>query len=791
MIKYFITGIIVLAFHVSDILAQTAVIEGIVLENESSEPLEGATVALYNENDTTIINGAVTNVEGVFELRKIPKGRYDLIISFIGFVPETISGINLYEDVNLGIIKLQATDILMDAVTVTGDKSILTNTLEKKIYKVEEDILSRSGTASDIFQNIPSVSVEIDGNVTLRNSSNITFFINGRPSGILRRNPAAMLEQIPASSIERIEIITNPSAKYRPDGIGGIINIVMKKEIGEGFNGLIGANVGTENRYNGNISLNYGSGDVKFFSSYGIRHSEGTILYNDKRIYKELISHNTNSTYDESGNSKINALSHTLSAGMNYSFDDYNSFEISGNYFLANSFHSGTSDINSFDSVQNLSYSFTDNQTNDEFESEGDASLIFEHKFGENEDHNLTFEAVYSAYNESEDLKFNQVYTYPGNNPETSSNLIEKDGHQEEMTLDYLLPIGENSEFEGGYAGEFIFDDIRYTGDTSCTKFLFDQEIHALYATYVQSIESFSFKAGLRAELTNINSHVKLPSETLVPNDYFKLFPTLHIGYDLDEYNKFLLSYSKRLNRPDADELNPNPEFSDPRNAEAGNPHLNPEQIHSLELGYQHTEEEETFTSTIYYRYRYDAFTNIEKNISDSIVLSTIANLNTQSFWGAEGVFSGKVADWCDYDLTGNVYYTTIDASNLGYTSDKASVSGNVKGYFLFQFLKSTALQLNAFYYFPVITPQGKRSPYFYVNLALKQNLFNNRFSLVVSATDVFHTFKRRRTINSFEFDGTSILKRKMPVVYLVINWNFNNFEEEEKIPYEGEGIRK
>ena len=223
--------------------AQGSTIIANVLEKECSEPLAGASVALYQENDSSFMAGTVADLNGIFELKSVPKGTYMLEISFIGFIPLKIPVSITGENKNLGTIYLQASEILMNEVTVTGRKSTLVNDLEKKVYNVEQDILSESGSVSEILQNIPSVSVDINGNITLRNSGNITFFMNGKPSAMLRRNAASALEQMPANSIERIEIITNPSAKYRPDGIGGIINIVMKKETREGFNGQITASI--------------------------------------------------------------------------------------------------------------------------------------------------------------------------------------------------------------------------------------------------------------------------------------------------------------------------------------------------------------------------------------------------------------------------------------------------------------------------------------------------------------------------------------------------------------------
>jgi outer membrane receptor protein involved in Fe transport len=769
--------------------ARGSTITGKVLEKESGEPLTGASITLYQQDDSTFSAGTVADTTGEFELTSLQGGSYILEISFIGFIPSKIPLIITGENKNLGTIYLEPSEILMNEVTVTGSKPVLVNELDKKVYNVEQDILAESGSVSEILQNIPSVSVDLNGNITLRNSGNITFFINGKPSAMLRRNPASVLEQMPANSIERIEIITNPSAKYRPDGIGGIINIVMKKETSEGLNGQVTASAGTEKRYTGNLTLNYGTENLKLFGNYGIRHSAGTRLFTDDRVYKDAESGSVNSRYTEKGNSTSDGLSHTIYTGGNYAVNDYNSIELSSSFFLQNSYHSGTSEISATDSINNPDYSFTDNSTNDEFEQEGEASLGYEHTFKNNEDHTLTFEATHSAFNESEDQKYNQVYSFPGSYSELSGNLVEKSGHQDEILLDYALPLGEDGEFESGYAGEFEHQDIRYTGDASTSRFLQNTQIHAIYALIGLPAGNFRFKAGARAEQALINSHLKIPVDSLIPNNYFKLFPTLHMGYQLNDNHELSLSYSKRINRPDADDLNPFPEFSDPRNAESGNPYLKPEQIHSLELGYQVSRKELTLTSTLYYRHRYDAFTSIRRNIGDTIVLRTIANLNTQDAMGLEMVLSGKVLEDWKFDLTGNVFYTTMDAANLDYSSNKSTVSGNIKAYLLLTLWKNTFIQLNTFYYFPTITPQGRRDHYFYFNAGIKQQLFRNRAFLSLTGTDIFHTYHVRNVIESNELEQVTTAKRKLPVVYIGFTWKFNNYKEPEKLEYEGEGL--
>ncbi len=784
-----ITPILLIAFLFSlsiHVNAQVFEISGRIIEHSTSEALPAASVAVYSSSDTVLIKGKMADTAGIFTIHHINAGSYFIVCSFLGFINDTLL-VNVNSNKNLGDISLEASALLLEEVSVTSDKPILTHDLEKQVYHVDQDIMAKSSTVTEILQNIPSITVDIDGGITLRNTSNITYFINGKPSALLRRNPSAVLQQIPASSIERIEVITNPTAKYRPDGVGGIINIVLKKESSEGLSGQVTANAGNEERYNANINLNYAKEDFKLYGNYAFRHSNGTVLYKDKRTYKDSLSGLPTEYYNESGTSQTKAFSHNAYAGTNFNLNDYNSIELSGSYFYQKSSHQGESDIAGLNSSETLDYKLTNQQTNDEFEKEGELNFTYEHTFKNNEDHNLSVDATYAAYAEQEDKTFYQIYTYPNDYIDTSRYLIQKGGHQTEIQADYTLPLGEDAEFESGYAGEFIYDDIRYTNNLKRNRFLFNQQLHAIYALYGQSIDRFSFKAGVRAEQTLITSHLVFPMDSMVPNNYFKIFPTVHLGYELSDNKQITLSYSKRLNRPDPDELNPYPEFSDPRNAEAGNPNLKPEQVHSLELGYQFSKNNLSVTTTLYYRYKYDAFTAIFENIGDSIVLYTTTNLNTRQSGGLEGTVSGKLFRFWTYNLSGDIYYSTIDATNLGY-NNKSSISGNIKGYSLFQITKSTYMQLNAYYYFPRITPQGRRDPFYYINAGFKQNLFKNRASLTLTATDIFHSYKIKYDINSRQLDQFTTINRKQAVIYIGFIWRFNNFKDKEKINFENSG---
>jgi len=277
----------------------------------------------------------------------------------------------------------------------------------------------------------------------------------------------------------------------------------------------------------------------------------------------------------------------------------------------------------------------------------------------------------------------------------------------------------------------------------------------------------------------------------MVKNDYFKPYPTLHLSYALADNHEIGLSYSKRINRPDADELNPNPEFSDPRTAEAGNPNLKPQQIHSIELGYHAKGEKFAFTPTLYYRYKYDAFTSIKTTIGDSIILTTIQNLDSRQSAGLEIILSGNPHKNLNFNLSANVFYDQIDATGLGFSDKKSVVSADVKFYSVINITPTTLFQLNLYYYSPRITPQGQRDQYYYANAGFKQQLFKKQAALTLTVSDVFHTYKISRETAIPELVQRTKYNRKGAVIYLGFTWFFNaqNNGTEKELKFEGEGL--
>jgi len=362
--------------------------------------------------------------------------------------------------------------------------------------------------------------------------------------------------------------------------------------------------------------------------------------------------------------------------------------------------------------------------------------------------------------------------------------VIREGDDQQQLTIDYSNPLSETSKLEAGYTGSFnqqnldffveYFDTAQaiFVKDiTKSNQFLYRESIHAFYGLYQHSYGQFSYSAGLRAEQAFVDGNL-VTKDSTITNNYFKLYPTLHLAYKTSN-GEFQLNYSKRVNRPDADELNPFPEYQDPRNLRAGNPNLRPEMIHSVEFGYKWQAENFSFIPSIYYRYKLDGFTNVLIPIDDSTLLSTMANLSNDQSAGLELIFSAKAGSLLTANLSSNVFYNQIDASELGFGEKKSIVSMSANLNTNFSFTKSTLAQLSCNFRSARLTPQGKVYPTFVMNLGLRQELFKKKLSVILTASDLFNTLRQKTVLNTGFLNQTSINRRDGLAVYLGVSYRF------------------
>ncbi|MEO6130285.1 MAG: outer membrane beta-barrel family protein, partial [Saprospiraceae bacterium] len=364
-------------------------------------------------------------------------------------------------------------------------------------------------------------------------------------------------------------------------------------------------------------------------------------------------------------------------------------------------------------------------------------------------------------------------------------NRLDKKGNATTLTADYTNPFNEDMEFESGYEGEYSSGDLDYYSEfydlnslawrkdiEKTNRFLYHQDIHALYATLSKGFGTFGIKAGLRAEQTIIESNL-ITLDSVIPIDYFNLFPTLHLSYEINDEQAIGLSYSRRVNRPDPDELNPFPEYIDIRDIEAGNPFLKPEQIHSIELGYHYQNEKISFLPALYYRQTYDGFSEETRYINDSTLLSSLVNLNKELSGGLELVVSWSPSKKLTFNINNNLFYHTIDASDAGYGENKSLVAADTKLAAYLSILPTTKLQFNATYRSSLLTAQGRSLPLYFLNAGLKQDLFKKKASLTLTVSDIFNTQRWQYIIDTPQLYQKVIRKRKSQIIYLGFSYRF------------------
>ncbi|MES2332737.1 MAG: TonB-dependent receptor [Bacteroidota bacterium] len=796
-----ITAVLVSCFLLFSAAAQQtgSTILGVIADKASKSPIEFANVELLNNSDSSLIKGAITDNKGKFNFDQVKPGHYLLRYSFIGYEKTVIAVAVDKARINIGTLQIALVVNPVNNVTVTSTRSLLNTSIDRKSYDVTKDIMAQSGTASDVLKNIPSVEVDIEGNVSLRGSGDVMILINGRTSPLLvKMNKAEVLQQFPANTIERIEVITNPSARYKPDGTSGIINIVLKKNIKGGWNGTVTGNAGNRDRYNTSATLNYKPGKLNVFGNYGIRKDDRLRSNTISREYFNPATNALTGYYTENGNATTRPLTHLATLGFTYAPDKNSSFGLSGNYSNRDQEMNQVNTKIFSDKNHNYTSYFDRIRLMPNNEKEKDATAFWEHNFP-GEDHMLRVEFNVASSKENEYNYYRNVYHFPGTNTTLDKNQIYQGDDQQQLTIDYSHTISESAKLEAGYSGSFNQQDFNFYNeyyDFSSTKFvvdkartnqfLFNQAIHALYGTYQKNYEKFGYSLGLRLEESIIKGY-QVTRDTTIKNDYLKIYPTLHLAYEINEKAQWQLNYSRRVHRPEGDEINPFPEYQDPYNVRAGNAKLLPEIIHSVEFGYKWQNKAFSFVPSLYYRYKQNGFTQVTVPVNDSVLLTTQQNLSNDQSAGLELIFSAKAGGFFSSNLSANVFYNQINADNLGYFDKKTIISFSTNFNGSFTFTPNTMMQISANYRSARLTPQGKNYPSFVLNTGIRQDLFKKKVSVILAISDLFKSLQQESELNTPYLKQTSIGKRDAQIIYLGISYRFGKLikKAEDKLQFD------
>ena len=767
------------------------ILSGTIKDSLTGKPVEYATVALIKMKDSSIVDGSITDAKGNFFMKVKAAGRFRVKVSFMGYETKNFGPILLKPggdpNVQVGEIKLKQAVNMLGGFEITAEKQLVELQIDKKVINVDQSITATGGTALDVLKDAPSVEVDQDGNVSLRGSENVTVLIDGRPSSLTGANRKAALEQIQASSIETVEIITNPSAKYNPDGMSGIINIVLKKKKGSGFNSLLSLNAGTKNKYSASYSASFSTDRLSIFGSYdyGNRSRSGTgessretFSLSDKYwLFQDFASNNKNE-------------SHALKLGMDYRISNKDIIAFSAN---------GMTSWNKENSNSWALYKDTNSTSTSSFNSIGlekggmqnmEAALNYKHKF-KKPLHEITTDLIFSTGTGS-DSSFNKINYYEWDmiTPSIESPYWTKTKGPTANTIltakaDYVLPINDSTKFEAGfqninrsidintkyYLFDFLSGNFLYDAITS-NQFLYEENIASIYSTYSSKYKKYGYSFGIRAEMANTNA--QLADSAANKKTYYSIFPTAAISYKISKTQEIQLTYSKRINRPSFHDLNPYIDYENFPNLRGGNPYLNPEYIHSFEISYAWYGKKGSFIPSVYYKKINDVISRYRQQLSDTVFLMTMENYNSAQSYGFEMIFTRSLAKFWKANLNGSFYRSIVDGSNVETSITGESFGWNARLNNNFSLPKNFDIQWSLNYNGPRFTGQGTRLAFFASEIGIKKTFFNKKLTLSGRVSDLFSSMKFGM---EFEDDTYKQTMKRIPegrIFWIGLTWKIS-----------------
>ena len=738
-------------------------ITGIIIEKVSKQPLEYATITFMNARSPKAIGGGITNAKGEFDI-DITAGTYTIKAEFISFKAIEIKDSKLISDTNLGIIELEEDATQLQQVEVRAEKSTVEIKLDKKVYNVGQDLMVKGGTVSDVLDNIPSVSVDADGVVSLRGNENVRILIDGRPSNAI--NIAEALRMIPADAIDKVEVVTNPSARYDSEGGGGLLNIILKKGKNQGINGTLIASAGYPESYGISTNINYKTEQFNLYTTtgYNYRNNPGSSL-NDTEY---LNSDGTVRNYiDERRENNRLSKGYNSNVGIDFYLNKTTTWSNSFNLRKNSGENPDTVLFYNYDA--NHQYLSTDYRFNDQLSDNIDAEFNtnFTKKF-KKDGHKFTIDGSFSQNRDDDASQISGVIqNRTGNEQKQSRNVVQSD---------YVLPFGKNSQFEVGYKGEFneLFTDYKvdmldamgiYVPDYRYTNTLqYKEKINAVYSQIGTKINKFSVLLGLRFEGSNIDIN-QLATSDFNNRKYGNFFPSAFLTYELSEKSSVSLSYSRRISRPRGRQINPFSNFSSNINIFMGNPKLNPALTDAFDLGYLKRWNKLTLNTSVYANKTTDAFQFIRKESGDfvtsvsngvevntPVILSTPINLATDYRYGFEFTLNYTPFKWWKLNSNFNFFQNETRGDYQYTNSNNVVVTQNFDNSATSWFTRLTSKvtlpykidwQTNVTYNGPQKSAQGRSVGVASANLGFSKDLLKDKATLSLNVQDVFNSRKR------------------------------------------------
>jgi len=760
-------------------------ITGQVYDADLSVPIEYANIVLRSLRDSSQVNGTVTDQSGRFALPGVRPGRYFIEVSFIGYRQKTVSDVTVGPGAvrDVGRVTLRQSAVAVPGVEATAERPTLEYRIDKKIVDVSKMATTASGTAVDVLENVPSVKVDVEGNLTLRGSSNYTVLVDGKPSPI---EGSDALQQIPAGTIDKIELITNPSAKYDPEGISGIVNVLLKKQTRGGLSGTATLDGGWPQRAGGSLLLSYRLGDLSLFAGGNLRNgtfpgsgkSESWTRTGDTLFW---------SVTDGEGDRNMNSWG--LRGGGDYTFSKHDRTSLSLRYGdhgfgmteLANSrrwTEPGTDTL--------IQLSRDSSRRGGGFVS---VNLDHQHTF-DREGHQLAASLTLNR-NDGNDRSTNLLTTEAGSI--LSGRREEESGPNQQLRakLDYSLPLGKEDKFEAGYQAAFrsarnankVFeyapagDSFEYRPQYGLSVDYSDN-IHALYAQYAGKLSKLGYQPALRVERAD---RAIVSDSGTYPFNRWDYFPSLHLSYDLPAEQQVMASYTRRIQRPRGWELWPFLSRPDAYNVRRGNPSLRPELTDALEAGWQMPFGKSRVSAEAYYRITHDLIERVQSVYAPGVILHTAENVGTDYSLGTELLFDLQLLKWWRVNLSGDLYDYRIEGTTGGENFADTSFSWSGRLSSEFQLPTQTRLTLGLHFESPEVEAQGRDAGHFTTDAAIRQQFFNRQLSVTLQARDLLGTGGFESTSQGSGFYEHSRFTRAAPMFSLNVTWNFNNYKPDRR----------
>lgn len=776
--------------------AMSGTIKGIVKDKDLKIAVEYATVSVFQMSDSSLINGTITNAKGEFELKKLKPGKYYVEVSFIGYNKKTIRNIPItrnHKTADLKKIFLSQASEALGEVMVSAERLPVQYQIDKKVIPVSRQLTTASGNAVDVLESVPSINVDIEGNVSLRGSSSFTVLVDGRPSIL---EAADILTQMPASVIDNIEIITNPSAKYDPEGSSGIVNIITKKGKLKGTSGVVNLNLGNYSNYGADFLVNMRKDKFNFHigMDYSNRNFSG-----DRESENRTTSGNKTTYVFSEGESDRERLGYGFRTGFDYQINDKNLITLGLRY--------GGREMDMGSDLDYEDYFTLDGGT----PSDKEYYKSFDNWNREMEFYNANFSYLRKFKGKGHQLLSQLNYSYRDGDEKSKTERTQGDnivdgkkgtekgpGSHVDIRADYTLPLGGKRKFEAGYQAK-----LRQSEDITTQSDYMDgngyvlqpeyghevdykKNVHGAYALYADQVGKFGYQIGLRSEYTDREIKFKGETESFTINRW-DFFPTIHTQIDLKEGNQLMASYTRRIQRPRGWNLEPFITWSDAYNVRKGNPNLKPEYIDSYELGYQKRIGEHSLSFETYYRVTHNVMERIRSVYQENVMLSTTENVGTDYSLGLETMFNLSFAKWFKNDLIGNMYhykeegdYTTYDSENFPTTEDFSTESFNwsLRNNSTFMFNKTTRFQVNVMYHSATKKAQGERKGFITANLGLKKEFMQRKLSATLQLRNILNTAKHENISEGNGFYNYSKFDMQWPSIKLNLSYKINNYKK-------------